>query len=153
MRAMKHLGWAALLIAPLLPGQGLPAGPGRAEAEKICRGCHEMARSISKRQDRDGWLHTMNKMTAFGMKSSDQEFTKTLEYLAKNYPADPVPPINVNEASAIELEAGLSLRRSQAAALLKYRAEHGAFRSLADLKKVPLIDAAHIDAKKDRIVF
>lgn len=153
MRAMKHILLAALLAAPALQGQGLPEGPGRAEAEKICKGCHEMARSISKHQDRDGWLQTMNKMTAYGMKSSDQDFTKALDYLAKHYPADDVPPINVNKASAIELEAGLSLRRSQASALLKYRAEHGDFKSLDDLKKVPLMDAAHIDAKKDRIVF
>lgn len=153
MKAMKGTWALFLLLIPAVHGQGLPDGPGKTEMERMCKGCHEMARSISKRQDRDGWLQTMNKMAAFGMKSNDQDFGRVLEYLTKNYPADEVPPINVNKASAIELEAGLSLRRSQAAAVLKYRAENGNFKTLDDLKKVPLIDAAKVDAKKDRIVF
>ena len=111
------------------------------------------ARSISPRQDRDAWNHTMAKMAAFGMKSNDQEFALVLDYLAKNFPPDEVPKINVNKATAIELESGLSLRRSQAAALLDYRAKNGPFKSLDDLKKVPLIDVEKIEAKKDRITF
>ena len=59
----------------------------------------------------------------------------------------------MNKASAIELESGLSLRRSQAAAVLAYRAKNGNFKSLDDLKKVPLIDAEKIEEKKDRIAF
>jgi competence protein ComEA len=142
-----------LLLATAARAQQLPEGPGRAEMEKICKGCHEMARSISPRQDRDGWLQTMNKMAAFGMKSTPEEFNKVLAYAVKNFPADDVPPINVNKATAIELEAGLTLRRSQVAAILEYRAKNGDFKSLDDLKKVPSIDAAKIDAKRDRIVF
>jgi len=61
--------------------------------------------------------------------------------------------INVNEARAIELESRLSLRRSQAAAVIAYRSKNGKFKSLEDLKKVPGVDAAKIEAKKDRIVF
>jgi hypothetical protein len=48
----------------------LPDGPGRAEMDKLCKTCHELARSVSKQQDRDGWMATMAKMTAFGMKGS-----------------------------------------------------------------------------------
>ena len=119
----------------------LPDGPGRSEMEKMCKQCHELARSISLRQDRDGWSTTMAKMVAFGMKASEQDLALVLDYLARNYPAEDVPKINVNKASAIELESGLSLRRSQAAAVLAYRAKNGEFKSLEDLKKVPLIDA------------
>jgi competence protein ComEA len=64
-----------------------------------------------------------------------------------------VPPIKVNDATAIELESGLGLRRSQAAAVIAYREKNGKFKALADLKKVPGIDVAKIDAKKDRIAF
>ena len=121
--------------------------------EKICKGCHEVARSISKRQDRDGWISTMNKMVGFGMKATEQEYLAVVDYLAKNYPADDVPRINVNKATDIQLESGLSLKRSQAKAVLEYRAKNGEFKSIDDLKKVPLIDAAHIEARKDRITF
>jgi competence protein ComEA len=92
-------------------------------------------------------------MVAFGMKASDRDFALILDYLAKNYGADEVPRVNVNKATAIELESGLSLRRSQAAAVLAYRAKNGPFKSLEDLKKVPLIDPEKIEAKKDRIAF
>ena len=71
----------------------------------------------------------------------------------KHFPAEDVPRLNVNKATAIELEAGLSLRRSQAAALIAYREKNGDFKSLDDLKKVPGLDAAKLDAKKDRLVF
>ena len=56
-------------------------------------------------------------MAAFGMKSSDKDYALVREYLAKNFPAEDLPRINVNEASAIELESRLSQRRSQAAAV------------------------------------
>ncbi len=143
-----------LLALPLaLAAQQLPEGPGRAETEKICRGCHELARSISPRQDRAGWQVTFNKMTAFGMKATEQEFNAALDYLAKQYPAEDVPKVNVNTATAIQLESALSLRRSQAAAVLAYRKANGNFGSIEDLKKVPGIEAEKIEARKDRITF
>ena len=141
-----------LVFAAVAAAQ-LPDGPGRAEVERLCKQCHELARSISPRQDREGWGTTMTKMVAFGMKGSEQEFALVVDYLAKHFPADDVPKVNVNKATAIQLESGLSLKRSQAAAVLAYRAKNGDFKSLDDLKKVPLIDAEKIEAKKDRIVF
>jgi competence protein ComEA len=64
-----------------------------------------------------------------------------------------MPRLNVNKAKAIEFESRLSLRRSQAAAVIEYRARRGNFRSIEDLKKVPGIDPAKIDAKKDTLEF
>jgi competence ComEA-like helix-hairpin-helix protein len=144
-----------LLLLPLVAWSQvqLPEGPGRAELEKLCKNCHELARSVSKQQDRDGWQATMAKMVAFGMKGTEDEHKAIVDYLTRNFGAELVPPIKVNEASAIELESGLSLRRSQAAAVIAYRKENGPFKSLADLKKVPGIEPAKIDAKRDRIVF
>src|SRR5438067_10854313 len=120
MEMMKRL-MAILFLAFAASAQQLPDGSGRPELEKMCKQCHELARSISLRQDRDGWSTTMAKMVAFGMKGTEQEFKLIVDYLTKNYPAEDIPKINVNTASAIELESGLSLRRSQAAAVLAYR--------------------------------
>jgi competence protein ComEA len=74
-------------------------------------------------------------------------------YLGKSFPADELPSLNVNKARAIQLESRLSLKRSEAAAILKYRKEHGDFSSIEDLKKVPGLDFAKIEAKKDSLVF
>ena len=131
----------------------LPEGPGKAATEKLCIQCHDTAKSVSLRQDRNGWGVTMTKMVALGAKFSDHEFSTILEYLTKNFPADELPPVNVNKARAIQLESRLSLKRSEAAKILRYRKEHGDFESIEDLKKVPGIDVAKIEAKKDRLVF
>jgi competence protein ComEA len=131
----------------------LPEGPGREETERLCKNCHELERSVSRRQDRDGWQATINKMVAFGTKGTDQEFALVLDYLTKHFPAEEVPPVNVNKAAAIELESRLSLRRSQAAAIITYRTKNGNFKSIEDLKKIPGVDAEKIEAKKDRIIF
>lgn len=150
---MMRLLVSLLISIGLLSAQDLPAGPGKMEMEKMCKQCHEMARSISPRQDRDGWIRTMNKMTAFGMKSSEQDYSLVLDYLVKNYPAEDVPRVNVNKATAIQLESGLSLKRSQAKSVIEWREKNGAFKTLDDLKQVPLIEADKIEAKKDRIIF
>lgn len=133
--------------------QDLPEGPGRLETEKLCKQCHEMARSISKKQDRDGWISTMTKMSGFGMKATDAEVAAVVDYLSKNWAAEDIPKVNVNTASAIQLESGLNLKRSQASALIAYRKEHGKFASLDDLQRVPQLAGANVAEKKDRIVF
>jgi competence protein ComEA len=142
----------AAWLAPAAWGQ-LPDGPGKSEVQAICTQCHELARSIAPRQDKAGWQGTVDKMITLGAKASDQEFQLVVDYLAKNYPGEDVPRIKVNEARAIDLESGLSLLRSQARAIIEYRDKNGPFKSIEDLKKVPGIDAAKIEAKKDRLVF
>jgi competence protein ComEA len=146
-------GLAVLLV---LAGGAWAQGaevPGRAEAERICSQCHEFARSIAPRQNRAGWQATMDKMIALGAKGTQKEFDTIVDYLAATYPGEEVPKINVNEARAVEFESGLSLPRSQAAAIVQYRDKNGDFHSIEDLKKVPGVDAAKIEAKKDRLLF
>jgi competence protein ComEA len=131
----------------------MPAGPGRDETQRVCSGCHELERSISLRQDREGWKVTINKMVSLGADGTEQEFSAALDYLSRNYPAEAIPRLNVNTARAIDFESRLTLKRSEAAAIIKYRAEHGNFKSIDELKKVPGIDPAKIEAKKDVLIF
>ncbi len=152
MRLVFRLSISAAIVAAAAFAQ-LPDGPGKAETQKVCSQCHELERSLSLRQDRAGWQATINKMVDLGAKASDAEIASVLEYLSSHYPADDVPRININKCRAIELESGLSLRRSQAAAVIEYREKNGPFHSIEDLKKVPGIDAAKIEAKKDRLTF
>ena len=77
----------------------------------------------------------MEKMISLG-KGSPEEFESILNYFSKSYPAEQVPKVRINSARQIELEAGLTLRRSQAAAVA-YRSKHGPFNSIDDLKKYP----------------
>jgi len=127
--------------------------PGMAETGTLCKACHEIERSISLRQDKDGWNTTITKMVGFGMKAAESDLAIIADYLAKNYPADAIPPINVNKATALELESRFSMKRSQAAAFLAHRDKIGKFKTFADLKKAPGIDPEKVDAKKSQIVF
>ncbi len=131
----------------------MPDSVGKPETQKMCSSCHDLDKSLSLKQDRAGWQRTVEKMLAFGMKSTDAEVALVSDYLAKNYGADDVPRLKVNSAEAIEFESILALKRSQAKTIIAYRAKNGAFKSLADLKKVPGIEAAKLDAKKDRLIF
>lgn len=143
-----------ILLSPLALTAQMPDGPGKAETVKLCSTCHEIERVFSLRQDSAGWQGEVDKMVQFGMAATDDQIRLTIDYLSTHFPADEGPPkLNINRASAIELEAALSLRRSVAAAVIEYRNKNGAFKSIDDLKKVPGVDAAKVDAKKDRLAF
>lgn len=131
----------------------LPAGPGKAETEKLCGQCHEIDRSVAPRQDRAGWKTTIDKMINLGANGTEKEFEAVLSYLSTHYPAPDVQKLNVNTARAIELESTLGLPRSQAALLIEYREKNGPFKSIDDMKKVKGVDAAKIEAKKERLAF
>ena len=131
----------------------LAEGPGMKEAEKNCKSCHEIERSISLRQDLSGWNNTIAKMVGFGMRSAESDLAIVAEYLAKNYPADALTPLNVNTATAVELESRLSMKRSQAAAFLAHREKVGKIKTFADLNKAPGIDPEKVEAKKTQIIF
>ncbi|MFN0119794.1 MAG: ComEA family DNA-binding protein [Blastocatellia bacterium] len=131
----------------------MPDGPGKAETQKFCADCHDLDKSLSLKQDRTGWQRTVDKMIASGLKATDTEIAAIIDYLSRSYPADEAPRLKVNEADAIDFESILSIRRSLARAIIEYREKNGPFKSIEDLKKVPGIDAARLEEKKDRLVF
>ncbi len=141
----------AVLILVAAAHAQLPDGPGKAETEKVCKGCHEITKVTSKHFDADQWGATIDKMVSQGAKATDAELSAIYDYLVKNFP--PLPKVNVNKANSAELEKALELTTAQATAIVDHRAKNGDFKSIDDLKKVRGIDAAKIDAKRDRIAF
>ena len=59
MRAIKYYLSVLPALSIMTVAQELPDGRGRAEMEKMCKQCHELARSVSLRQDREGWDRTI----------------------------------------------------------------------------------------------
>jgi competence protein ComEA len=131
----------------------LPAGPGKDTLIRVCSTCHSPDNVIANGQDRTGWENTITKMAGFGAVGTDDEFTEILDYLVKNFPANSNGPINVNKATAAQLESGLGLTTAEAEAVIDYRKKNADFKSIDDLKKVPDVDAKKLDAKKDRLAF
>ena len=152
INAVGRLAFALIAAAGAAWAQ-LPDGPGKRETVELCGKCHELERSLSLRQDRAGWQATVNKMAALGARGTDKDFAAVVEYLGTNFPGDELPKLNVNKAVAIDFESRLTLRRSESAAIIAYRAKNGPFKSIEDFKKIPGIDVAKIEAKKDQLIF
>ena len=131
----------------------LPNGAGKAETVRVCGKCHSVDQATSLRQNRSEWQDEISKMVGMGAQGTDEDFNAILGYLARNYGPEKPKPININTASAVDLESSLELTKTEAAALIKYRTKNGNLKSIDDLEKVPGLDAKKIEAKKARITF
>jgi competence protein ComEA len=131
----------------------LPSGPGKATLIQVCSSCHSPDNVIANGQDRTGWENTITKMAGFGASGTDEEYTEILDYLVKNFPAKSSAPVNVNKATAAQLESGLGFTTAEAEATVKYRDKNGDFKTIDDLKKVPDIDTKKVDAAKAKVAF
>ena len=146
----------ACVFCVLLTGTAkadLPEGYGKATTVRVCGSCHSPERATSLHQDREAWEETITKMTKLGAQGTEDDFDAILSYLSKNFGLEVPGPLNINKATSIDLQTTLLLRRSQANAVIQYRLQNGDFKSLDDLRKVPGLDLAKIEAKKARIVF
>jgi competence protein ComEA len=149
----------ALWCAALAPAQeqppfpSLPGGAGRDTTIRVCSSCHSPDKVVTHGQTREEWEATLRKMAAFGMAATDDELSEILDYLAKNFPQPPGVKINVNKATALEMELTLGLSAREAKSIVEYRAKNGSFKSIDDLKQVPDIDALKLIEKKDRLAF
>lgn len=105
------------------------------------------------RKSKPEWDHTITAMTTEkGIDISDADYATVLKYLSANLGPSSAK-ININKATAGELQKALEITAAQAEAIVQYREKNGSFKDLDDVKKVDGIDAAAIDAKKDRIAF
>ncbi len=134
------------------PSSRLPDGPGKEAMMKVCSKCHSPMNVIANGQSRDGWESEITKMAGLGASASDEEFTEILDYLAKNFPAS-ATKLNINKATAAEIETQLGLSSKQAADIVAYREKNGEFKTLEDIKKVPDLEAKEVDVRRNRIAF
>lgn len=91
-------------------------------------------------------------MVQRGAQGTDDEFADIVDYLTNTVSVE-AAKINVNKATAKQLQTGLEISDKDADAILHYRDANGDFKSIDDLKKVPGLDVAKIDAKKSKLVF
>ena len=153
---MKHMNRAGLLIASLAicmavaQAQDLPPGKGKDLVENTCGSCHGLDVVVAQHATKDGWSSIVDYMVSRGATGTPEEISTIVDYLAKNFPA---AKTNVNKASSMDLQSQLELTAKDADAIVKYRTDHGDFKDFDGLKKVPGIDTAKLEAKKDSIGF
>ena len=142
---------AALSITVANAQEKLPDGPGRETLKRVCGACHSAENVAGMAKTREEWGAVVGEMAADGAQATEAEFNEIVDYLATYFPK--IPKINVNKATAKDLESALELSAKEAEAMVHYREENGSFKSIEDVEKVPGIDAKKIEAKKDRLTF
>jgi competence protein ComEA len=119
----------------------------KADFETVCGACHTPG-MVSDIRTEPEWKDTVEQMVSQGAEGSADQMEAIMRFLLRTFTR-----VNVNTAGADQLPLVLGISDTTAQAVVKYRAEHGKFRTLADLKKVPGIDGAKLDARKDRVAF
>lgn len=127
----------------------MPDGPGKNLVEAICSTCHTTERIFAQQLTKPQWEAKVLEMLQEEPDVTQPERDKIVEYLALHFPAR----VNANKASARELETVLEISPEGAAAIVRYRTQNGSFKTIGDLKKVPGLDAAKIESKRELIDF
>jgi competence ComEA-like helix-hairpin-helix protein len=153
LRGLQKLGIALALVAPAAAAD-LPAGAGRELLVRSCIGCHKSDEFAAYRHTRVEYRSIVRRMGDRGAQASAKELDEIADYLAANFPKVEDPSkINVNKASANELEERLELTAKEAAAIVSYRERHGDFRAIGDLFLIYGVDGRKIQAAKDKLSF
>lgn len=152
VRRPPSLLLAILAGAALLAGQSneesLPAGPEKDKLVKLCVGCHEMDLAVARRHTRSEWEGVMEDMIARGTQGTPAELAGLVDYLSKH-----LGKVNVNTASAKELEVALQIPAADARTIVSWRERHGRFKSFEEVRKVPGLDASKIADKRGWMSF
>ena len=119
----------------------------KAAFQAVCGSCHPLTMVDGLRTESE-WLQEIEQMVKIGAKGTDEQFERVIRVLLRT-----LTKVNVNTATAQEIAPVLDVTDATAEALVKYRTEHGSFKTLEDLKKIPGVDAAKLNARKQRIVF
>jgi competence protein ComEA len=135
-------------IVPMVYAQDLPEGKGKDVLESVCGACHGTDLVASRRATKEGWSYIVDDMVSRGASATNEQIATIIDYLGKN-----LGQVNVNKGKSEEIATVLEISGAQADAIVKYRTDHGDFKTIDDLKKVPGLDAAKLDSKKDRVAY
>jgi competence protein ComEA len=130
------------------PQGQLPPGEGRDTVVMICGDCHGPEMVGSQRRSRVEWETLVEDMASRNGAASDEQKKVIVTYAIHNF-----GKVNINIATAEDVVEIVQLPAAQATAIVEYRKKSGEFKTLDDLRKVPDVDFAKIQERKDRIGF
>jgi competence ComEA-like helix-hairpin-helix protein len=129
----------------------LPNALGKDVTVKLCANCHAAETVASVRHTPEGWRDVIAKMVAAGAEGTQQELETVHQYLSTQFPVEAQKALNLNTATAIDLESVAGLLRKEAAAVIAYREKNGPCKKLEDLKKIEGLDYKKIEARKEHL--
>lgn len=140
-------------------GQDLPPGEGRETLQKVCTQCHDIESIPRLRYSREDWSNLVYSMKDMGADATGPELEQIVDYLTKNFGktgGGAAKKVNVNSASAKDIETGLGVTTKDSELIVAHRAKNGNFKDIEALLKVDGVepgDTAKIQAAKDKIAF
>ena len=142
----------ALLFLTLLPGiraqTKLPDAPGKEAFKKVCVVCHELETATASRRTKAGWERMIDDMIDRGAEGTPEEMDAILTYLTTAF-----GKVNVNTASAAELQKALELSAREAQAILSYREKNGNYKTFEEVLRTPGISTEKLQEKRGLIAF
>ncbi|HKE27271.1 MAG TPA: helix-hairpin-helix domain-containing protein [Bryobacteraceae bacterium] len=130
----------AVLAAAIAAGQEnsnsvLDKFPDADEKELVtstCSACHTLSRVAANHRDQAQWAQTIKNHESRGLKLDPEDAKPIVRYLAAWFG----PLVNINQGTASEFADLPGVSRDMADAAVKYRDQHGPFRSTADLSVI-----------------
>jgi len=162
MKTLARISFLLLAasLASVSRGQDLPPGAGRETLQKVCTQCHDIESIPRLRYSREDWSNLVYSMKDMGADATGPELEQIIDYLAKNFGkgggAAAAAKVNVNSATAKEIETGLGVSGKASELIVAYRVKNGNFKDIDGLLKVDGIEAADtakIQAAKDKVDF
>lgn len=150
-RSSAAIGALAALLATSAARSSqdrFPDGPGKTDVMKVCSGCHDAEIILANLKTPGEWNETLQNMATQGAEATPEQWKLIEQYIDVHFAM-----VMVNKAPADEIQLTLDIPAEVAAALVTYRQDKGPFKSSDDVKKVPGIDAAKVDAATSRLVF
>lgn len=81
------LGLGLMLAAGAAQADDFPAGDMHDKVSQACTQCHASGVVTSQGKTRDDWAQTVTTMISNGANITDADYDKTVDYLAKSFPA------------------------------------------------------------------
>jgi len=139
----------AVVVVAAAQDEKLPEGKGKDVLERMCTNCHGLDQVTSNRYPKKLWGNVVDDMVSKGAEGSEEEVNLVISYLSRNYGK----PVNINTATAKEIETNLSFTPAASEAVVRYRTDKGALKTFEELQKVPGLSATLLDEQKKNIVF
>jgi competence protein ComEA len=137
--------------APAAPAFTMPAGAGKETFESVCSLCHNPIAALGKQFTKAEWEAKVTEMLQEEPDVTMEERAAIVGYLTATF--KPGGKIYVNIIAAKDLATLLDLTIDQGNAIVQQRDQRGAFKTIEELKAVPGMDAAKLEAKRDRLAF
>ena len=133
---------------PQAPADKLPEAPGKAVLTKMCTSCHGTDVITDAPRTVPSWIDTVLSMKDFGAEGSDEDWKAVTDYIVVN-----LAHLQVNKSTAAEMAQVLRVSEKAGEEVVAYREKQGGFKTIADLKQAPGLDAALIDTLAPRLIF